>query len=119
MKKIKLLRSLILAPVLLLIAVSCTEEKTGTAAGQTDILKDVSTGASIYEDKCLKCHGANGQGGICPNLVDGEWKYGGTDEDIYKSIAEGRPGGMPNWDKELGKDKINSLVAYIRSLRTN
>ncbi len=118
MKNISLLRSLYLLPVLLLVAISCTDEKAGTSAGQTDVSKLVKKGAVIYEEKCLKCHGENGQGGICPNLIDGKWKYGGTDEDIYTSIAGGRPGGMPNWDKELGDEKIKSIVAYIKNLNT-
>ena len=58
----------------------------------------------------------NGKGGICPNLADSEWKYGSADDDIYKSIAEGRPGGMPNWNESLSEEKIKDIVAYIRSL---
>ena len=116
MKRIMLLKSLFLVPLLCLVAISCTDEKAGTSNGKTDASKVVKQGASIYVEKCLQCHGENGQGGICPNLVDSEWKYGGTDEDIYKSIAEGRPGGMPNWDKALGEEKIKSIIVYIHSL---
>ncbi len=107
---------LLLMSVLFLAVTSCTEDQTATSSGTSNVAKQVKQGASIYEEKCLNCHGENGQGGICPNLVDGKWKYGGTDEDIYKSIAEGRPGGMPNWNESLGEEKIKSIVAYIRSL---
>ena len=107
---------LLFVPVLLLLMTSCTDEKAGTSAGQASVSKEVKQGATIYEEKCLNCHGEDGKGGICPNLVDGEWKYGGTDADIYESIAAGRPGGMPGWEKTLSDEKIKSIVAYIRSL---
>jgi len=116
MKKFMLFIPFLLMPVLLLIMTSCTE-KAPTSSGSANVSREVKKGASIYEMKCLNCHGEKGQGGICPNLVDNEWKYGSTDNDIYKSIAEGRPGGMPNWDKVLGEEKIKSLIAYIRSLK--
>lgn len=108
--------SFILIPVLFTAVMSCTDEKTATSSGTANISKQVKQGASMYEEKCLNCHGENGQGGICPNLIDGTWKYGGTDDDIYTSISEGRPGGMPNWNETLGEEKIKSIVAYIRSL---
>ncbi len=118
MKRIISFMFFILIPVLFMFVMSCTDEKTAGTSGTTNASKEVKQGASIYDEKCLKCHGADGQGGICPNLVEGKWKYGGTDEDIYKSIAEGRPGGMPMWNEELGEKKIKSIVAYIRSLNT-
>ena len=116
MKRFLLFMSLLLMPVLFLAVTSCTEDKTATSSGPASVSKQVKQGALIYAEKCLNCHGENGQGGICPNLVDGEWKYGGTDDDIYTSIAEGRPGGMPNWNETLGEEKIKNIVAYIRSL---
>ncbi len=116
MKRFLSFIALLLMSVLFFAVTSCTEEKTSPSSAPANISKQVKQGASIYEEKCLNCHGENGKGGICPNLVDGDWKYGGTDDDIYKSIAEGRPGGMPNWNETLGEEKIKSIVAYIRSL---
>ena len=116
MKSFMSLISVILLPVMFLVVTSCTDDKAVTSSSPANISKQVKQGASIYEEKCLNCHGENGQGGICPNLVDGKWKYGGTDDDIYKSVSEGRPGGMPNWNETLGEEKIKSIVAYIRSL---
>ena len=107
---------LLCVPALLLLMTSCTDEKAGTSAGQSSVSKEVTQGAEIYEAKCLNCHGEEGKGGICPNLIDDEWKYGSSDDDIYKSIAEGRPGGMPDWNKTLSDEKIKRIVAYIRSL---
>jgi cbb3-type cytochrome c oxidase subunit III len=108
--------ALLLIPVLFFAVTSCTDEKTSTSSAPANIAKQVKQGASIFKKKCMNCHGENAQGGICPNLVDDEWKYGGTDDDIYKSISEGRPGGMPNWNETLGEEKIKSVIAYIRNL---
>jgi cbb3-type cytochrome c oxidase subunit III len=118
MKRIMLLISLLVMPVLFLTLTGCTEQAP-TSGGSVTVSKESKEGAAIYEEKCLQCHGENAQGGICPNLVDKEWKYGSTDEDIYKSIAEGRPGGMPNWNKTLSDEKIKSVITYIRSLDAN
>ena len=116
MKRFMSFIALLCVPALLLVLTSCTDEKAGTSAGQSDVSKGVKQGAAIYQAKCLNCHGENGKGGICPNLADSEWKYGSADDDIYKSIAEGRPGGMPNWNESLSEEKIKDIVAYIRSL---
>jgi hypothetical protein len=35
---------------------------------------------------------------------------------IYKSIEEGRPKGMPAWDRALPETEIWRLVAYIQTL---
>jgi cbb3-type cytochrome c oxidase subunit III len=115
MKRISLFISLLFVSLMLLALNSCTKEKAGTS-GQSGVSNKLSQGAEIFQDKCAQCHGKDAKGGICPNLTDDEWIFGGTDEDIFKSISGGRPGGMPNWDKVLGEKKIRSVIAYIRSL---
>jgi len=102
--------------LLALSMISCTEKNPGSSGTADSLSKAIKQGALIYENKCLKCHGEDAKGGICPNLTDDEWKYGDSDEDFYKSIAEGRPGGMPGWEDSLGKEKIDMVISYIRSL---
>ena len=65
---------------------------------------------------CAYCHGLKADGVMGPDLTDGYWRYGGTPERIYKSIAEGRPEGMPSWSKVLSPTAIWEIVAYIQSL---
>ena len=51
----------------------------------------------MYARICRDCHGLQGKGdgtkappGSKPaNLVDAEWKYGGSDAEIFKTIKEG------------------------------
>jgi cytochrome c oxidase cbb3-type subunit 3 len=64
---------------------------------------------------CSGCH-ANGGGAMGPALMDDEWIYGSTPNQIFSSIAEGRPNGMPSWKGRLTDTQIWQLVAYVRSL---
>ena len=65
---------------------------------------------------CADCHGFTAKGAMGPALVDRYWRYGGTPAQIYKSIYEGRPKGMPAWGTALSPNDIWQLVAYIESL---
>jgi cytochrome c oxidase cbb3-type subunit 3 len=64
---------------------------------------------------CSGCH-SNGGGGMGPALMDDEWIYGSEPQQIFASIAEGRPNGMPTWKYRLSNQQIWELVTYVRSL---
>ena len=64
---------------------------------------------------CAACHGYDLKGGMGPDLTDTYWRYGGSPADIYKSIYEGRPQGMPAWGRELPPAVIWKVVSYIQS----
>jgi cytochrome c oxidase cbb3-type subunit 3 len=51
-----------------------------------------------------------------PDLTDRFWRYGGTPVQIYKSIYEGRPKGMPAWGRALPARSLWELTAYVQSL---
>ncbi len=65
---------------------------------------------------CAGCHAYNGTGNMGPDLTDTYWRYGGLPIQIYKTIEDGRPQGMPSWGVALPPDDIWKLVAYIESL---
>jgi cytochrome c oxidase cbb3-type subunit 3 len=65
---------------------------------------------------CAGCHGYNGEGNMGPPLNDHYWRYGGAPSQIYKSLYEGRPQGMPAWGHALPADQIWKLTAYVSSL---
>jgi cytochrome c oxidase cbb3-type subunit III len=65
---------------------------------------------------CAGCHGYKAHGNMGPDLTAKAWRYGGTPIDVYKSIYEGRPKGMPAWGNALPPNSIWQLVAYIQSL---
>ena len=64
---------------------------------------------------CVGCH-AHGGGGMGPPLMDNEWRYGGSMQQIAATIVEGRPNGMPSFRGKLTDDQVWKLAAYVRSL---
>jgi cytochrome c oxidase cbb3-type subunit 3 len=64
---------------------------------------------------CSGCH-ANGGGGMGPALIDDQWSYGHEADQIYRSILEGRPNGMPSFRGKIPDYQIWQLAAYVRSM---
>ena len=51
-----------------------------------------------------------------PPLIDENWIYGSEPENIYATIIQGRPNGMPAFGGKLGDQQVWQLVAYVRAL---
>jgi cytochrome c len=80
---------------------------------------DPNAGGNLFGAmNCDGCHGGGAIGWVGPSLVDGRWRYGGADEEIFTSIYYGRPKGMPAYGGVIGTDGVWSLVAYIKSQAT-
>jgi cytochrome c oxidase cbb3-type subunit 3 len=79
----------------------------------------MSDAAGVFQQRCVQCHLAKGQGGIGPNLTDNHWIHGnGSLMDIYKVVNEGvLSKGMPNWGKQLRPMELRKVVAYLGTLR--
>jgi cytochrome c oxidase cbb3-type subunit 3 len=76
----------------------------------------VAEGETLYNQmNCSGCH-AHGGGSIGPPLMDAQWIYGGEPENIFRSIQEGRPNGMPAWGPRLSAEQMWKLTAYVMSL---
>jgi len=67
---------------------------------------------------CVGCH-SHGGGGMGPALMDSKWIYGSKPEQIFATIVEGRPNGMPSFRGKLPDYQVWQLVAYVRSLSGN
>jgi cytochrome c oxidase cbb3-type subunit 3 len=76
----------------------------------------IAAGKDLFgQMNCSGCH-FNGGGGMGPALMSGRWRYGGRIDQIYASIAQGRPNGMPSWQGILDPSSIWDLAAYVKSL---
>jgi cytochrome c oxidase cbb3-type subunit 3 len=85
-----------------------------SAPRPTDL--EPEAGAGLFSSmNCDGCHGGGAVGWVGPSLVDGRWRYGGSDEDIFTSIFYGRPKGMPAYGGVIGTDGVWALVAYIEA----
>jgi cytochrome c oxidase cbb3-type subunit III len=76
----------------------------------------IAEGKRLYTAfNCNGCH-AQGGGGIGPALMDANWIYGGAPDQIYSSISQGRPNGMPSFARHVPSQQIWQLVAYVQTL---
>ncbi len=86
-----------------------------------------AAGESLFGDNCATCHGVGGQGFVgYPNLVDDEWIWGGTLDDIQTTLRVGRRSDHPETtytemlaygqDGLLTPAEVNDLTDYVLSL---
>lgn len=77
----------------------------------------LSEGQRLFDwFNCSGCHGGRGGGHIGPALTDAEWRYGASLAEVYRSIAEGRPNGMPAFRGLIVDEQIWQLSGYVLSL---
>lgn len=77
----------------------------------------VSQGQMFYTQfNCAGCHAPGGGGGMGPPLNDADWIYGSDPENIFATVVEGRPNGMPSFRGKIGNAQLWQLVAYVRTL---
>ena len=76
----------------------------------------LAKGQQLYGSmNCVGCH-AHGGGGMGPALMDDQWRYGGSMEQIVATIRDGRPNGMPSWRGKLTDEQMWQVAAYVLSL---
>lgn len=65
---------------------------------------------------CVGCHAAEGGGGMGPPLSDSQWIYGSHPDQLFLTIMQGRPNGMPAFGSILPEESIWKIIAYINTL---
>ncbi len=92
------------------------DEKTLLAAFANPEVR--ARGKQVFQSKCVSCHGAQGEGGIGPNLTDEYWLHGAKPLEIAKVVDEGvLDKGMPGWKAMMSPEEVQAAVAYVNSLR--
>ena len=76
----------------------------------------IEAGKQLYSQfNCAGCHAAGG-GAIGPALIDDVWIYGNSPGNIFWTIIEGRPQGMPSFGGRIAEEQAWRIVSYVRSL---
>lgn len=86
----------------------------------------VSEGAAVFRTFCSQCHGSGAAGAVgFPNLLDDDWLWGGSIDDIHTTITHGirnttdadaRFSQMPAFGEILSKEEVTQVVNYVMSL---
>lgn len=86
----------------------------------------INGGNAVFQTFCSQCHGSGANGAVgYPSLIDDDWLWGGTIEDIHLTINHGirydadldtRLSDMPAFGEFLSKEEIGSLVQYVGAL---
>ncbi|MEM6477821.1 MAG: cytochrome-c oxidase, cbb3-type subunit III [Pseudomonadota bacterium] len=86
----------------------------------------VAGGAAIFRAACSQCHGAGAAGALgYPNLLDDDWLWGGTLDDIAYTVRHGirnetdfdaRWSEMPAYGEILEEEEIADTVEHVLSL---
>ena len=94
-----------------------TMQDTTSAPGPYDnVAYHVTEGQRLFGwYNCAGCP-ANGGGGMGPPLMDDKWVYGSAPDQIYNTIVQGRPNGMPSFAGKIPTSQVWQLVAYVRSM---
>jgi cytochrome c oxidase cbb3-type subunit III len=89
---------------------------TATKAPYSENAYALNEGKRLYSAyNCEGCHFLGG-GGMGPALMDDKWIYGSDPANIFETIVEGRPNGMPSFGAKIPRYQIWQLVSYVRSM---
>ncbi len=89
------------------------------------------SGEDVFDDNCARCHGADAEGGVGPQLVNVYERYGWSGEDdgsledaraaVEEAIRNGRlltgNAPMPDFDQTLTDDAIEAVVSHLEDIQ--
>jgi cytochrome c oxidase cbb3-type subunit 3 len=77
----------------------------------------MATAKNLFGANCAGCHGSDARGAKgFPNLTDKDWLWGGDEQRLLETIAQGRHGLMPALGSVLGEQGVNEVASYVVSL---
>jgi cytochrome c oxidase cbb3-type subunit 3 len=86
----------------------------------------INGGRAVFAANCSQCHGSGAAGAKgYPNLLDNDWLWGGTIEEIAYSVTHGirneqspdtRWTEMPAFGEILSKEDIAAVVEHVRAI---
>ena len=78
---------------------------------------DVAAGRTLFDQSCVACHGAGGQGDRAPALNTGRFTHGSDEADLARAIRSGIAGTQMPAFARFSDEQVRQLVAYVRGLR--
>ena len=103
-----------LAP--LAVAAAVVIGASGCSEGVTlpdDADEELVLGHEVYRQRCARCHGASGGGGLGPGLAGIEDRL--DDAGQLDVVVNGRKA-MPRFDSTLTESEIRAVVRYTREI---
>lgn len=77
----------------------------------------MATAKNLFSANCAGCHGSDARGAKgFPNLTDNDWLWGGDEQRLLETIAQGRHGIMPALGSVLGEEGVKEVASYVVSL---
>ena len=92
-----------------------TTATTNPLAGDA---KAIDAGKNIYRGRCGVCHGIDAKGYRGSDLTTGDWVHGGSDVQIFRTIARGVPGTEMPGNGNMSEEEVWMVIAYLRTLST-
>ena len=103
------------------------EVELASLGDNPDLLRfAVAGGAAVFRANCSQCHGSGAAGAVgYPNLLDDDWLWGGTIDQIAYSITHGirnetdadaHYSEMPAFGELLEPEEIDGAVQYVLKL---
>lgn len=80
----------------------------------------MDTAERIFKRECSACHGPDGRGqaSMFPNLMDVDWLWGESVEQIEQTIRDGRRSLMPAWGAVIGEDNVQQVADYVLQMNS-
>jgi cytochrome c(L) len=104
---------------------------TTAVAGAQDALPKASTGSNPFKGNdeaikegrtfymkygCSGCHGVGGGGGMGPPVTDDTWKFGSSDDVLFKLVKGQIPEAtMPKTGASIPDEEVWKMLAYVRA----
>lgn len=75
----------------------------------------MQTAERIFQRECAACHGkdAFGQASLFPNLMDSDWQWGGSAEQVEQTLRGGRQANMIAWEGTIPAEAIEAVADYV------
>ncbi len=90
-----------------------TDPRASAAAAEA--LSASALGETVFARNCASCHGATGDGGIGPQLSDGQVVANYPDSADQRAVVVAGRGVMPAFVSVLTPEEVDAVVEYTRS----